>query len=70
MEQKSNSALIGSVIIVIIIIVGGVYLWKTSIKNKIEREKQPASTSVEVTEVSNLENDLNGLDVDNLDTDL
>ena len=34
MEQKSNGALIGSIIIIVILIIGGIYFWKTSIKEK------------------------------------
>jgi hypothetical protein len=31
-EKKSNGALIGSVIIIIILIIGGIYVWQAKVK--------------------------------------
>ena len=62
-EQKSNGALIGSIIIIVILIIGGIYLW-------INMEKP---TSSPVTEEQNqdstaeLETEINSMDLDNLD---
>lgn len=71
MEQKSHGALIGSFIIVIILILGGVYFWQTSVKEKLEKEK--LNSSIEVTpsvsdDTANLEGDLNAINLDNLDS--
>lgn len=78
MEEKSNNALIGSIIIVIVIIIGGIYFWQTAIKNKIQNPvsntqvTQPTGTTPEATgtDVSDIEKDLNSLDVNNLDQGL
>ena len=74
MENKSNNALIGSIVIVIIIVIGGIYLWKTSIK---KQDSMPASQNSQVnqaesqsTDASNIEKDLNNVDVNNLDQGL
>ncbi len=32
-EKKSNGALVGLVVIVIILIIGGIYMWQSSMKN-------------------------------------
>lgn len=66
MEQKSNSALIGSIIIVIILIIGGVYLYKTSVKKQIEQRNNPAQVTTD--EFSGLETDLNTTDINNIDS--
>jgi len=76
MEQKSNGALISSIIIILILIIGGIYLWRTSVKNKVG---QPAGGSPTTTsggntgtgtDVSDIENSLNSIDVNNLDQGL
>ena len=66
MEQKSNSALIGSIIIVIILIIGVVYLYKTSVKKQIEQRNNPAQVTTD--EFSGLETDLNTTDINNIDS--
>jgi len=73
MEQKSNGSLIGAVVIIVLLLIAGFFFWKNSVKNKVI--EQPAisetSTSADVaSDVSGLEQDLNSLDLDNLDTDL
>ena len=63
-EQKSNGALIGSVIIIIILIIGGIYLWRNTLKDDasslptIEDEGDTAAA---------LEAELENLDLDSLD---
>ncbi|HWA31953.1 MAG TPA: hypothetical protein VG694_00665 [Candidatus Paceibacterota bacterium] len=39
-EQKSNGALIGSIIIIVILVIGAIYFWQTSLRDKELREKQ------------------------------
>jgi hypothetical protein len=56
MEQKSNGALIGSVVIVVILIIGGIYLWKTAVKEKTTSDS-----------AANVEANLNSMDMDGLD---
>jgi hypothetical protein len=62
-EQKTNGALIGSVIIIIILIIGGIYLWKVSLKER--------PVPLENTDTSaNLETDLNDIDLESLDSEI
>lgn len=65
-EKKSSGALIGSAIIIIILIVGGIYLWqKKSMEiNNIPKEE----TQLEGT--AELETELNNIDLEGLDSDL
>lgn len=73
-EKKSNGALVGLIIIVIILIIGGLYVWQTN-KNVIKNGgEQPTETlSEEDTldlenldqETSTLETDI-GVDVDSI----
>ena len=70
MEQKSNGALIGSIIIIIILIIGGLYLYKTSVKEKVGQVNQ--STTVNPTtsnsdSTTDIETDLNNTNIDNID---
>lgn len=62
-EKKSNGAFIGLVVIIIILILGGVYIWKT---NKDRMKAEPKAVTQED------QNDLNQLDLDanNTDTNL
>ena len=63
-EKKSNGALIGSIIIIIILIIGGIYLWKTG-------KKAPLDTNMENSEESlDLEADLNSIDLESLDAEI
>jgi len=75
-EQNSNGALVGSIIIVIILIAGGIYFWKTSVE---ERSAGPAietndanapedGTSVDTG--AELEADLNSIDLESLDAEI
>lgn len=59
--EKSNGALIGSVVIILILIVGGVYLWKTSVREKAVPEGGSDSAA-------SIEANLNSMDMDNLDS--
>ncbi len=62
-ETKSNGALLGSIIIVIILVIGGVYLWKVNLEKRMELENTaPAS------DATSLEADLNSTDLDSLDS--
>lgn len=72
MEQKSNGALIGSIIIIVILIIGGVYLYKTSAKKGLENNNNPALTQPAGTtdEFSNLETDVNSTNLDTIDQGL
>lgn len=59
--QKSNGPLIGAVIIVIILIVGGIYLWQKATK---EKPMPPTDDFAE------LEANLNEVDLESLDEEI
>lgn len=65
--QKSNGALVGSVIIIVILIVGGIYLWKTSLKNKVDDSYSMEQVSDDEANTAELETELNSMDLDSLD---
>ena len=73
MEQKSNGALIGSIVIIVLLVIGGIYMYKTSVKEKIEIRNQNTRAKVN-TQTSNndtnIENDLNNTNLDTLDSNL
>lgn len=70
-EKKSNGALLGLIIIIIILVIGGVYIWLTN-KNKIIENPQPlAVTQDDFNDLNALEQDLNATDTNidvNVDT--
>lgn len=60
-EKKSNGALIGSIIIIVILLVGGIYIWQSKVKNMpAKTETAPQVNDVTVTDL----NDLDTLDQD------
>lgn len=70
--QKSNGALIGSTIIIIILILGGIYFWRTNLKNLKENEAPNTETtdSVGATSTTDLEANINSIDLEGLDEGL
>ena len=69
-EKKSHGALIGSIIIIVILIIGGIYVWQSRIK-EIELQKQlqiEATNSLTSDELNKLELDLKSTDT-NIDVD-
>ena len=69
MHEKSSGALIGSIVIVIILIVGGIYLWKNAMEKKSAEENSTSSDyqSVDNTAAS-MDAELNSMDFDSLDS--
>lgn len=68
-EQNGVGPVIGSMIVIIVVIVGGVYFWGTKIikdKQATEIENQAMSASAD----AELSNDVNVNEVDILDEDL
>ena len=59
-EKKSNGALIGSVVIVLILLVGGIYVWMSRPKT----EPLPAENvgTEEATDLNTLEQDIDSVD--------
>jgi beta-lactam-binding protein with PASTA domain len=66
-EKKSNGAMIGLVIIIILLLVGGIYVWQSNTKVSVPSE---AVTSEDSAELNTLEANLQttdtniGVDVD------
>lgn len=71
MPQKSHGALVGSVIIILILVLGAVYLL---MQNQGEREPVSdtlaGSSQTETVNLESLENELEGLDLENLDSEI
>ncbi len=62
-EQKSNGALAGSIVIVLILIIGGIYLWQKGV----QKEDTP---QVNTSDTTNIEAELDGMDLDSLDSEI
>jgi hypothetical protein len=67
-KESKVGPMIGSIIVIIIIIVGGLYFWS----NYVEDIKQDAVSSEEevVNEIENLENELDDLNLDSIEEEL
>ena len=69
-EKKSNGALIGLAIIVIILIIGGIYMWQTQgqgskqdLNQDTEQTQSGAAvTTQDSTDLNNLDKDLESVD--------
>jgi ABC-type Na+ efflux pump permease subunit len=70
-EKKSNGALIGSIIIIIILIIGGIYIWQSKVQKALEEKKLGEENVVplDANELNALEQDLNTTDT-NIDVDV
>lgn len=71
-ENKTNGALIGSVIIVIILIVGGVYLFKKGAVAPTPQTENDTADIMEPEDTSTsteIEAELNNIDLDSLDSE-
>ncbi len=65
---KSSGALVGAIIIVLILIIGGIYLWKTGMP---ERTPEVPQTEMQGTATeAELETELNSMDLESLDQDI
>ena len=60
-EKKSNGAMVGLVIIIILLIVGGIYVWQSN-KDALEETPTPALSEEDSTELNDLEADLETTD--------
>lgn len=72
-ENKTNGALIGSVIIVIILIIGGVYLFKKSAVNQtsveINNDTKEILAPEDTSSSTEIEAELNNIELDSLDSE-
>ena len=60
-DKKSNGALVGLVIIIIILIVGGFYMWKSN-QESMERIQSEDITTEDSDELNSLDADINSTD--------
>ena len=68
-EQKSNGALVGLVVIIIILVLGGVYLWKNSMKERAKLENTNI-TSSNTDDSVDLNAEIDSLDLESLDSEI
>ncbi len=64
-EKKSKGALIGSIIIIVILVIGAIYIWQTEIKKGGTENTIPmnnVATDENTTDLNNLEADVNATD--------
>ena len=66
-EKKSHGALIGSIVIIVILIIGGIYVWQTKVKEIKLKQQQAemqaaAINAANLNELNTLEQDLNSID--------
>ena len=64
-EKKMNGAMVGLIIIIVILVLGGIYIWQSKVKALPEGTLQGEVVSPEdEEELNSLENDLNSVDTD------
>ncbi len=61
-EKKANGAFVGLVIIIIILVIGGIYIWQSN-KNTIKSPVQPTVTNEDTAELNSLETELGNTDI-------
>lgn len=63
-EKKSNGALIGSIIIIIILIIGGIYIWQTKNENALKQKAEMDSLiQMQANELDALQQDIDTTNV-------
>jgi hypothetical protein len=67
-EKKSNGALVGLIVIILILVIGGVYLWQ---KSEVEAPVTETGGLENVNNEANvLEAELDALDVESVDSEI
>lgn len=62
-DKKSTGALVGSVIIILILVVGGIYIWQSKVKDAMQEKYEVENLAPEDEEgLDALESDVNDLD--------
>ena len=65
-EKKSNGALVGLIVIIIILVIGGIYIWMSN-QNTIELQRPPVEsqsvTDQDAAALNELEQDSNTIDI-------
>lgn len=60
-EKKSNGAFIGLIVIIIILVIGGIYIWQSNKKDALPEGDKV--TEIDSIELINLEADVNSADI-------
>lgn len=70
-EKKSNGALFGSIIIILILVIGGIYIWQSKVQKTLEEKKFQEENVIPEDEnvLNSLEEEINTTDI-NLDLDI
>lgn len=63
-EKKSDGALVGLIIIVIILIIGGIYIWQSKTARAPIQSETAAPNDENLVELNSLEADLETIDTD------
>jgi uncharacterized protein HemX len=61
-DKKTHGALIGSIIIIFILVIGGIYIWQSKVKNAIEQKKLAEQKQTTLIENSKTSAELNSLE--------
>lgn len=67
-DKKSNGALVGLIIIILILVVGGIYMWQTN-ADKVKRIEDPTPQSETTADEDTNELDLLDADLQATDSD-
>ncbi len=63
-EKKSNGALIGVIVIILILVLGGIYIWQSKVAKAPSDTLTEEPTTEDSNELQNLEQELNTTDVE------
>ncbi|MFA6585913.1 MAG: hypothetical protein WCS86_02005 [Candidatus Paceibacterota bacterium] len=63
-EKKSNGALLGSIVIIVLLIIGGIYIWQSKVQKALEQKKTEAGmvTPEDANALDALDQDINATD--------
>lgn len=70
-EKKSNGALVGSIIVIIILIIGGIYFWTTKVEDKVLPDSENTEVNQETEQaLTDIETQIDmGAELDGLNLD-
>lgn len=60
-EAKTNGAFVGLVVIIIILVIGGIYIWQSN-KDTLKMQEEPAITETDSADLNSLELEANTID--------
>ena len=69
-NQKSNGAMVGLIVIVLILIIGGIYMWNQNMKQKALDVTNDTPDASQATSATQLDANIDNIDLDSLDSGL